>query len=53
MSPDVEFEDPLAAALWEARRHGTTIAPLDRGELTLDRRRGGTAPPSRRSIGAS
>src|SRR6266511_2528784 len=37
MSPDVEFEDPLAAALWEARRHGTTIAPLDRGELTLDR----------------
>jgi 2-keto-4-pentenoate hydratase len=37
MSLDVEFEDPLAAALWEARRHGTTIAPPDRGALTLDR----------------
>ena len=37
MSLDVEFEDPLAAALWEARRYGSTIAPLDRGELTLER----------------
>ncbi|HZD72653.1 MAG TPA: hypothetical protein VE776_01975 [Actinomycetota bacterium] len=37
MSLDVEFEDPLAAALWEARRYGTTVAPPDRGALTLDR----------------
>jgi 2-keto-4-pentenoate hydratase len=35
--PDLDFEDPLARALWLARRDATTIAPPDPGELTLER----------------
>ena len=34
MSSDVVFRDPLAGALWRARREATTIAPTDHTELT-------------------
>jgi 2-keto-4-pentenoate hydratase len=34
---ELDFQDPLASALWSARRGGTTIAPSDGGELTLER----------------
>jgi 2-keto-4-pentenoate hydratase len=37
MSSDVEFQDPLAAALWRARRDAATIAPPDRAELSPER----------------
>ncbi len=34
---EVHFEDPLARALWLARRDAATIAPPEPGELTLER----------------
>jgi 2-keto-4-pentenoate hydratase len=37
MGDAVEFQDPLAAALWRARREGATIAPPDRAEMTPER----------------
>jgi 2-keto-4-pentenoate hydratase len=37
MSGEVEFRDPLAEALWRARRDATTIAPPDRAEMTVER----------------
>jgi 2-keto-4-pentenoate hydratase len=37
MSSDVVFRDPLAGALWRARRDATMIAPTDHTELTPER----------------
>jgi 2-keto-4-pentenoate hydratase len=34
---ELDFQDPLAAALWSARRAGATVEPSSAGELTLER----------------
>jgi 2-keto-4-pentenoate hydratase len=34
---ELDFQDPLAAALWSARRAGATVEPSSAGELSLER----------------